>query len=170
MKYRDFRHDLLPLKEKIFRLALRVTLDRAEAEDITQETLIRVWDKREELSEIRSVEAYCLTVARRLALDRREKKEARNLSLEEAACEPADTARAADERLVHDERLMWVHRLLNRLPEKQRAVMQLRDVEGHSYREIADILEISEDQVRVNLFRARQWIKQQFEKIDTYGL
>lgn len=170
MKDWDFRNDLLPLKEKIFRLALRITLDRAEAEDITQETLVRVWNKRAEWREIRSVEAYCLTVGRRLALDRHARKETGNLSLEEAGCDPADSACPADERLVRDERLAWVNRLFNRLPEKQRSVMQLRDIEGFSYRETADILGISEDQVKVNLFRARQWIKRQFEKIDAYGL
>ena len=44
----SFRNDILPLKDKLFRLALRITSDRAEAEDVVQETLIRVWNKREE--------------------------------------------------------------------------------------------------------------------------
>lgn len=170
MKDWDFRHDLLPLKDKIFRLAQRITLSRTEAEDITQETLVRVWGKRGELQEVESVEAYCLTVCRNLSIDRSAKKENRNLSLEEAACDPADGSRTADERMAHDERLMWVNRLFNRLPEKQRAVMQLRDIEGHSYREIAAILGLSEEQVKVNLFRARQWIRKEYEKIETYGL
>ena len=66
----SFRNDILPLKDKLFRLALRITSDRAEAEDVVQETLIRVWNKRDEWTQFGSVEAYCLTVARNLAIDR----------------------------------------------------------------------------------------------------
>ena len=72
----SFRNDILPLKDKLFRLALRITLDRAEAEDVVQDTMIRVWNKRDEWSQFESVEAYCLTVARNLAIDRSQKKEA----------------------------------------------------------------------------------------------
>ena len=68
----DFRTDILPLKDKLFRLALRITFDREEAEDIVQETLIRVWNKREEWHKIESIEAFCLTIAKNLAIDRNE--------------------------------------------------------------------------------------------------
>ena len=66
----SFRNDILPLKDKLFRLALRITFNRAEAEDVVQETLIRVWNKRDEWPQFGSIEAYCLTVARNLAIDR----------------------------------------------------------------------------------------------------
>ena len=69
MKPVDFHNDVLPLKDKLFRVALRITLDRTEAEDITQETLVRVWERRNEWSQIENLEAWCLTIARRLALD-----------------------------------------------------------------------------------------------------
>ena len=69
----SFRNDILPLKDKLFRLALRITLDRAEAEDVVQDTMIRVWNKRDEWSQFESVEAYCLTVAKNLAIDRSQK-------------------------------------------------------------------------------------------------
>lgn len=63
-----------------------------------------------------------------------------------------------------------IHRLLNELPEKQRSIMQLRDIEGKSYKEIADILQIPEEQVKINLFRGRQKIKQRYTEIENYGL
>lgn len=170
MKDLDFRYDLLPLKDKLFRLAYRITLHTAEAEDITQDTLIRVWNKRHELEDVRSLEAYCLTVCRNLANDRRELSEAQNLSLDGTPCDAPDNSPEADSRMEHDERLQWVHRLLAKLPEKQRTILQLRDIEGHSYREIADIVGVSEEQVKINLFRARRWIKEQYEKIENYGL
>ncbi len=170
MKVIDFRYDLLPLKDKLFRLALRITLDTAEAEDVVQDTLLRVWNRRDELAGVQSLEAYCLTVCRNLALDRSQKREAANLSLDEAAADPPDSTLRADERLEHDERLRRVHELFNRLPLAQRTVMQLRDIEGKSYREVADIMGITEENVKVTLFRARQAIRKQYEKIENYGL
>ena len=169
MQTLDFRHDILPLKDKLFRLALRITFDRAEAEDIVQETMIRVWSKRDEWAQFSSVEAYCLTVARNLAIDRSERMEAHNVELTAEAEQMPDTS-GPHERLVGKERLQLLQRLIARLPEKQRSVLQLRDVEEKSYKEIAEILNITEEQVKVNLFRARQKVKQQFIDIDNYGL
>ena len=60
------------------------------------------------------------------------------------------------DRLAQNEQIQLVHRLVNELPERQRTIMQLRDVEGKRYKEIADILQITEEQVKVTLFRARQ--------------
>ena len=166
----DFRYDLLPLKNKLFRLALRITLDSAEAEDVTSDTLIKVWNKREELRGVESIEAYCMTVCRNLALDRHEKKEAQNLSLEANEIDAADNSFTPDEQLERDEKLRKVHELFNQLPERQRSIMQLRDIEEKSYREIATIMGVSEEVVKVTLFRARQAIRKQYDKIENYGL
>lgn len=165
----SFRNDILPLKDKLFRLALRITFDRAEAEDIVQDTLIRVWNKRDEWPRFVSVEAYCLTVARNLALDRSERMDARTVELTSEAEQTPDASSPYD-KLVNKERMRLLHRLLDRLPEKQRLIMQLRDVEGKSYKEIAALLNLTEEQVKVNLFRARQKVKQQFIDIEGYGL
>lgn len=165
----DFRNDILPLKDKLFRLALRITFDRAEAEDIVQETMIRVWNKRDEWHELESVEAYCLTVTRNLAIDRSEKKDAQTVELTPEA-EKTPAASSPYDNLVSKERLRLIHKLMNDLPEKQRSIMQLRDIEGKSYKEIATLLKLTEEQVKVNLFRARQKVKQWFTNIDNYGL
>ena len=169
MQTLDFRRDILPLKDKLFRLALRITFDRAEAEDIVQETMIRVWSKRDEWSAFSSVEAYCLTVARNLAIDRSERMDARTVELTTEA-ELTPDVMGPHERLVDKERMQWLHRLIAALPEKQRTILQLRDVEEKSYKEIAEVLGITEEQVKVNLFRARQKVKQQFMNIENYGL
>ncbi len=157
------------MKDKLFRLALRITFDRAEAEDVVQETMIRVWNKRDEWDGLESIEAYCVTIARNLAIDRSEKKDAHTVELTPEA-EQTPEASGPYDRLVNKERLMLVHRLVSELPEKQRLIMQLRDVEGQSYKEIAVALHLTEEQVKVNLFRARQKVKQKFMDIDNYGL
>ena len=155
----SFRDDILPLKDKLFRLALRITFDRAEAEDVVQDTMIRVWNKREEWTQFGSIEAYCLTVAKNLAIDRSQKKEAQNVELTPEMEEESEISGPYDQ-LVNNERMSIIHRL----------IMQLRDIEGESYKEIAKILNLTEEQVKVNLFRARQKVKQRYLEIDEYGL
>ena len=169
MRQISFRDDILPLKDKLFRLALRITLDRAEAEDVVQDTLLKVWSRRDEWTQLESVEAYCLTLARNLAIDRSRGAETRHVELTEEVEEKADAASPFD-RLVNKERMTLVGQLVNELPEKQRIVLQLRDIEGESYRKIATVLNLTEEQVKVTLFRARQKVKQRFLEIEKYGL
>lgn len=169
MKEISFRDEILPLKDKFYRLALRITLNAAEAEDIVQDTLMRMWSKRAELAEVENLETYGLTICRNLSLDRKGRRAAANLPLD-AVEEQAAAGSSGYEPIEGRERLQWVRRLFNSLPERQRSVMQLRDIEGKSYREIAAVMGWSEDQVKVTLFRARRAIRTQYEKIEKYGL
>ena len=130
MKNISFRNDVLPLKNVLYRLALRITLNREEAEDVVQDTLIKVWNRRDDWQDIDSIEAFSLTICRNLSLDRMKKA-------------------GNDNRPIG---------------------MQLRDFEGKSYKEIAEVLGISEEQVKINIFRARQAVKQKYNEIDRYGL
>ncbi len=165
----SFRNDILPLKDKLFRLALCITRNREEAEDIVQDTMLRVWNRREEWNLWETVEGFCLTICRNLAIDRSQKMDARHVELTPEVTELPDMA-APDKLMERDERLGILHRLIAELPEKQRTILQLRDVEGKSYKEIAEILQLTEEVVKVNLFRARQRIKLKYNEIDTYGL
>ena len=170
MKNISFRNDVLPLKDALYRLALRITLSHEEAEDIVQDTLIKVWDKRESWNEIESIEAFSITICRNLALDRIKKHDNLNDSLEERQTESPDTSSTPFEDTLQQDRIELVRNLVNALPEKQRSCMQLRDFEGKPYKEIAKILGNSEEQVKVNIFRARQTVKERFQKYDNYGL
>ena len=171
MKKISFQNDVLPLKNKLFRLALRITLNREEAEDVVQDTMIKVWNARERWQELDSFEAYSLTIARNLSIDRIKKMDNQNDSLEEQTTERLDeTSSTPSERMIQKDKLDIVRNIINELPEKQRSCLQLRDIEGKSYKEIADILSITEDQVKVNIFRARQTVKQRFQQFDSYGL
>lgn len=169
MKKLSFRDDVLPLKDKIFRLALRITLSRAEAEDIVQDVLIKVWNRRDDLAEVDSIEAYSLTVCRNLSLDRLQRKENDNVNLDDAPPTEDDDA-PPDLQMIRNERIDNIKRLIERLPIPQRAAMQLRDMEGKTYKEISAITGQTEEQVKVNIFRARQYIRKQIEKIENYGL
>lgn len=170
MKNISFRDDILPLKNQLFRLALRITLNRFEAEDIVQDTLIKVWNRRSDWEDIDSIEDFSLTICRNLSLDRIKKKENDNNSLEDVkGVEPLSSSNPQD-RMIQADRVNLIRQIVDSLPEKQRSCMQLRDFEGKSYKEIAVILDITEEQVKVNIFRARQAVKQRYLKLDNYGL
>ena len=172
MKKISFRNDILPLKNELYRLALRITLNTAEAEDIVQETMIKVWNRRDQWDDIDSIEAFCLTICRNLSLDKMKKMANQSQSLGEGEHDTPDRSYSSnpEEQAVQQDRVALVRRLIDELPEKQRSVMQLRDFEGKSYKEIAEIMAISEEQVKVNIFRARQAIKQRFIETEKYGL
>ncbi|MBO7128884.1 MAG: sigma-70 family RNA polymerase sigma factor [Prevotella sp.] len=171
MKKISFRNDVLPLKNELFRLALRITLNRVEAEDVVQETMIKVWNRRDHWDELESIEAFCLTICRNIAIDKTRKAENQNQSLADEHDAPDHSYSSnPEEQAMQQDRVRLVRRLIDNLPEKQRSVMQLRDIEGKSYKEIAQILAISEEQVKINIFRARQTIKQKFIETEKYGL
>lgn len=172
MKTVSFRNDVLPLKNELYRLALRITLNPAEAEDVVQETMIKVWNRRERWEEIESMEAFCLTICRNIALDKTRRADSQWQTLDSAAHDTPDASYAAnpEEQAMHQDRLQLIKKLINGLTEKQRTIMLLRETEGKSYKEIAAIMDITEEQVKVNLFRARQAIKQKYVETEKYGL
>ena len=158
MKKVSFRNDVLPLKNVLYRLALRITMNREEAEDAVQETMIKVWDKR-------------LTICRNVALDMTRRSARKDESLDVQTYEPqASSMTNPDERAEQKDMVDMVRRIVDSLPEKQRTCMQLRDFEGKSYKDIATVLSISEEQVKVNIYRARQAVKQKFNENAEYGL
>ena len=172
MKKVSFRNDVLPLKNQLYRLALRITLTPEDAEDVVQETMMKVWSRRQQWDQIESMEAFCMAVCRNLALDKTRKMTATEQSIEASEHDTPDFSHAAnpEEQAIQKDRLRLVRQIIDSLPEKQRSVMQMRDLEGKSYKEIAAIMDISEEQVKINIFRARQTVKQRFLQSEDYGL
>ena len=171
MKQISFLSDILPLKNELYRMALRITMNAADAEDVVQETMMKVWNRRDQWDQIESIEAFCLTICRNLSLDKVRRMDNQTQSLD-AAYDPKDQGVASnpEEQAIQSDRVRLVRQMINQLPEKQRSCMQLRDFEGKSYKEIAQVLGISEEQVKINIFRARQTIKQKFIETEDYGL
>jgi RNA polymerase sigma-70 factor (ECF subfamily) len=167
MKQISFRTDILPLKDGLYRLALRLTMNKEEAEDIVQETLIKVWNRREQWSQLESIEAFCLTICRNQALDKLRRMDNQVQSLGDDI-DPTDHSHSSNPEQVTilNERTQMVRQLISELPERLRTCMQLRDIEGKSYRDIATILDITEQQVKVNIFRARQAVREKYIMIE----
>ena len=155
----SFRTTVLPLSDRLFRLALRITMNRAEAEDVVQDTLLKVWEQRSQWEQINSLEAFAIAICRNRALDvlKRAGRNTKSLDEVDDVHSPMPNVQSSIEAR---EQLSLVRRLMDSLPELQRTIMLLRDIEGKTYQEIAQTLDISETQVKVYLHRARTKIKE----------
>ena len=163
MKQDKFRNNILPLRDKLFRLALSITGNKQDAEDVVQDALFKIWKKNGEWDSIVNLEAYCFRSTRNIAIDKLALKDNQSESWTDNDDCPG-SGPDIQERLEQEEQLKMLDDLIAKLPEKQRTIFQLREIEELSYSEIAEILTISEDQVKVNLFRSRQKLKSFFEK------
>lgn len=169
MTWSLFHEHVYPIRHKLYRFALRLTGSVPEAEDVVQEVLERVWKSSEgQSSGVQNWEAWCMTLTRNRSLDKvRAVRRAMPLDgIAERTPDSTDAARHTEAR----DMAAQVHRLMQHLPEKQRMVMHLRDVEELSYDEIAQVLDIPLDQVKVNLHRARKAVREKLMELDAHIL
>ena len=171
MSLEAFKSRVLPVKNKLYRFAFRLLNDDSEAQDVVQEVLIKVWSRHDTLDELDNMEAWCMRVTRNLSYD---KIKARKRKPTDSISEGYDTTESNDSTPYHTaetkDMMKAIRQLMKRLPEKQRQVMQLRDIEGYSYKEIGEILEMDMNQVKINLFRARKQVRESLVNITEYGL
>lgn len=167
MNLKEFTYRVFPIKNQLFRFAMRLVNNVAEAEDVVQEVFIKIWHKRDDLNEVKNIEAWSMRLTRNLSIDKLRSKHQKVQHLADGLDFVSQQA-TPYQALATQDSLTYIQQLMQALPEKQRAVMHLRDMEEMSYQEIADVLNISLDQVRTNLFRARQKMKQLLIKTDVY--
>jgi RNA polymerase sigma-70 factor (ECF subfamily) len=153
------------MKDKLYRLALRLLQNVQEAEDVVQETMIRIWGKREEWGQWQSIEAYCMISIRNSCLDRLRKQRLQLRPVrEDKDWDITSPDKDPQEKMMAKEAMIQIRKCMDELPQHQQLVIQLREIEGFSYNEIAEVLDMSMDQVKVNLFRARNAIKKSIIK------
>jgi RNA polymerase sigma factor (sigma-70 family) len=170
MNLEAFENRVLPAKNKLFRFALKFLGNEEEAKDVVQEVFIRVWNGREQMAEVQNWEAWCMRITRNLSLDRIRSIARKQTQPIEESFDVHNEALTPHESTEVHESMQKINQFMASLPEKQRQVMHLRDVEGYSYNEICDILELDMSQVKVNLFRARNAVREKLTKINAYGL
>lgn len=170
MDLEAFEKRVLPAKSKLFRFALRFLRSEEDAKDVVQEVFIRVWNGRDRIAQIQNLEAWCMRITRNLSLDRIRLTKGRETRALEEGAEIKHHDLTPYETTEMSESIKKVSEVIAALPEKQRQVIHLRDVEGYSYQEICDILELDMNQVKVTLFRARASVREKLAKIDAYGL
>lgn len=140
----------------------------AEAEDITQDVFVKLWNKKQDLQQVNSIEAYAMTVTKNVCLDKLKARKAIIIELLAyelplQAADPNDQAEIANQRKL-------MNTIINNLPEQQKMIIQLREIEGYEFEEIATISDMNVNAVRVALSRARKTIKEELVKMYNYGL
>lgn len=158
------------VSDKMYRFALRMLGDADDAKDTVQEALLRLWRHRERLDGLESPEAWCLTVTRNLCLDRFKSARARRETGPRPGAEPAEAGPTPYHALEQKDQLRELRLMIAALPEKQRMILHLREIEALSYKEIASVLSLSMEDVKVGLFRARRTLKENLSKHMAYGL
>ena len=138
-------------------VAFGVTAD--EAEDIAQDTLLKLWAMRHELERYRSVESLAVVVARNLTIDLHRSR--RTVRLYDAPIHLSVSDKMADSDVISREEERWLKERLSQLPPRQHTVLVMRQVEHRSYEEIASLLGITPSSAKVLLSRARKWLLEQ---------
>ncbi|ANI90026.1 hypothetical protein A9P82_12485 [Arachidicoccus ginsenosidimutans] len=164
-----FTERILPLKDKLLRVSFSIVRQVEEAEDIVQEVMLKIWSKRDEWANLDNCEAYCMTMTRNNSIDFLRRKKIQLQTLDSAQIVSSKEANPL-EKVTDKETFLQIQEAMQALPEKQFLSIQLREVEGKSYNEIAELLSITIEQVKVNIHRARTSIRAQLTKQFNHGI
>jgi RNA polymerase sigma-70 factor (ECF subfamily) len=163
MSAEAFKQHILPMKDKLYRFALHLLQNVQEAEDAVQDVMAGVWARRSEWPQWNNIPAYCMTATRNNCLDRLRRR--RTLTVEpEKAARISSPDKDPYEQVTNKEIIQRIRRCMETLPPNQQQVIRLREMEGFSYNEIAEVLDMTLDQVKINLFRGRNAIRKTIAK------
>ncbi len=157
------------MRDKLYRYAFRFVKDGEVAEDVVQDVMYKLWQKREEAEEIENLEAWLMVLTRNRSLDLLRKVKDNHVSMDEAYT-VSDQAPVPDKILETADLMTLLQQCLNQLPEKQRSIFHLREIEQMTYEEISQMTGYNLDDVKVSLFRARKHIQRMVSKTNTFGL
>ncbi len=166
MDVQIFKIQVFPVREKLYKLSLRMLRDEADAEDTVQEVMLKLWVMRSQLAEYRSVEALAVQIGKNICIN---KIRARKPGSDHAFDTMQAITPTPDRQLEETDSVEMVTRIISRLPEMQRMIIRLRDIEGYQPAEIAEITGCDESSVRVNLSRARKRVREEFFKINKFN-
>jgi RNA polymerase sigma factor (sigma-70 family) len=167
MKQNDFISTVLPFKDKLFRIAKRLLVSSDEAEDAVQEVYLKLWKGKQNIKNYKSPEAFAITMTKNYCLDRLKSKQATNLKIVHSNY---DNHENLDKQIEANDGVALVFKIMESLPNQQKMILQLRDVEEFEYAEISKMLDINETAVRVSLSRARKNVREQLIKKHNYGI
>ena len=168
MTQTEFLNIVLPFKDKVFRLAKRLLVSREEAEDATQEVLLKLWNNKLKIAEYKNVEAFSMTMTKNYCFDKLKSKQAQNLKIVHSNYEEKNTP--LQKQVELNDSVSWVAKIIAELPEQQKMIIQLRDIEDYDFDEIAKMLDMNNTAVRVALSRARKTIREKLTNTHNYGV
>lgn len=163
----SFQSEIWPLRNKLFRYAMNILGNSDIAADVIQEVFLKLWEKRNELHHINNKEAWCMRLTRNAALDKFRSKVSQWDSDDKLYRLQSELATPEKIASVKDEFSM-VQQVIDKLSAQQKEVLLLRDMEGHSYDEIAEITGRSLSSVKVDIFRGRKAVKKYLENMHAY--
>ena len=159
-----FKTQFIPFHKKLYRIAYRFLENVSDAEDVVQETYAKLWEKRDELTDLRSPESFCIVMVKNRCMDMLRSLQNQNESFDPLRHEQTDYLSPLEE-LESKESLDLVEKLMNKLPEQQQLVMKLRHLDDCSLEEIEQATGLSAINIRVMLSRGRKAIREQFNVI-----
>ena len=168
MNQADFLNVVMPFKDKLYRLAKRLLVSTEEAEDATQEILLKLWSKNKVMDSYNNVEAFAMTMTKNFCLDRLKSKQAGNLTLVHSNF--SDDNSSLQSQVEAKDSMDWVEKIMEELPEQQKMVLQLRDVEEYDFEEIGALLDMKPTAIRVALSRARKTVREKLMQKHSYGI
>ena len=168
MNEKEYLKIVTPFKDKIFRLAKRLLVSVEEAEDATQDVLLKLWNHRQKFKDYNSPEAFAMTMTKNRCFDQLKSKHAQNLKIVHNNYE--DHSQSLQKSIEVNDSLHWVEKHMDALPVKQKLIVQLRDIEQYEFSEMSKILDMSEATIRVSLSRARKSIREKLTKTHNYGI
>ena len=151
------------MSKKLYHFAAVLLKDKVEAEDAVQEVCLKLWNMRDRLKEYQNLEAFSMKVIKNWCLDRIKAKKPVYIDQYHAKVEQTDSTNP-EKLLEQTDQLEHLTRIIYKLPEQQRMVFQLRDIEGYDFEEISEITELNINTVRVNLSRARNKLRDEIMK------
>ena len=168
MNQKEFIALITPFKDKLFRIAKRLLVSHDEAQDATQEVLLKLWTNKEKLKNYKNVEAYAVTMIKNFCLDRLKSKQAANVAIK--PIHNFRTSNDLEKQIITTDSSNHVNIIIDSLPEQARLIIQLRDIEQYSFEEIAQMLAMKETAVRVALSRTRKIVREQLIAKHNYGI
>ncbi|MFV9550346.1 RNA polymerase sigma factor [Algibacter sp. PT7-4] len=168
MTQKEFLNIVMPFKDKVFRLAKRLLVSTEEAEDATQEVLLKLWNNKLKMAEYKNVEAFSMTMTKNYCFDKLKSKQAQNLKIVHSNYEEKNTP--LQKQVELNDSVSWVAKIIEELPEQQKMIIQLRDIEDYDFDEIAKMLDMNNTAVRVALSRARKTIREKLTNTHSYGV
>ncbi len=157
MNRKEYNQSVDQHSDAIYRFVLKHTRDAELANDLVQDTYEKLWLKREDVN-AEKVKSYLFTTAYHKIIDYSRRQKFKG-DFDEVTHQPQTYDQYSDAQEILEE-------LVNLLPPDQKAVVMLRDYEGYSYQEIAEMTNLSESQVKVYIFRARKFLKEKIGKME----
>ncbi len=164
MKSSEFKLLVMPYSSRLYRMAYRLMNSREEAEDIVQEVYVKLWGMRNDLDRYNSLEALCVRITRNLCLDHLRRRKVNQEAMKAEQYKPEEYPETPSESLEKKENADLLHTLIAALPEPQRSLVHLRHLEGKEYEEIAEMVNMNVNAIRVSISRARKQMRALVEK------